>query len=68
MADESERWPAGRVTGNSALLAGYIYGALSRDEVYRAVEADAAEGEGIIEHRLSGNRYLLHVVQISGTE
>lgn len=66
-------WPEPRVTPNSMLLSGYIAGALSavaqeRWLTYRIIELDAAGGTTIIERTETGNRFRLHVEQISGRE
>ena len=66
--EELALWDKGRVTGNSALLAGYIFGSLMRDELYRMVETDPEAGESIIEHRQTKSRFRLRLEQIGGTE
>lgn len=73
MTDEPERWPEPRVTPNAMLLSGYIAGALcavaqERWLTYRVIEMDAASGDSIIERTETGNRFRLHVEQISGKE
>ena len=61
-------WDAPKVTGNSALLAGYIFGSLMRGDLYRMVETDAESGESIIEHRETGSRFRMRLEQIGGRE
>jgi hypothetical protein len=69
MPREPKRWPEPRQTDNAILLEGYLCGALSRpgEHLYRVIERRGNEGT-TIEHRETGNRYLLRVEQISGTE
>ena len=58
------------VTDNARLLLGYIAGLLSFTDHhdYCVVSADPSTGEQEIEHRSTGTRFRVSVVQISGDE
>jgi hypothetical protein len=67
LMESKELWPEPRVTGNAALLAGYIAGVMhkcDRDGPYSVVGLNPGVE---IEHE-NGNRYRLTVEQISGQE
>ena len=71
MLDEpvtKEPWPAPYPTANSALLSGYIAGALSTKGDYKAVEIDAARGLMVVENLRTGNRFQVEIQQMSGRE
>lgn len=67
---EIELWDEPRVTDNARLLAGFVMGAICGlgDKGYRFVEADATKAESIVERTATGNRFILRVEQIGGTE
>ena len=66
--DEDSDWERPKVTGNSALLLGYVMGLLATRDEYRAKDADAEAGTATVERTATGNRYRITVEQISGTE
>jgi hypothetical protein len=59
-----ERWPKPKATGNAYLLLGFIGGRIHNDY---SLEERAADGL-IVKNRTTGNRFKIHVDQISGTE
>jgi hypothetical protein len=65
-----ELWPEPRQTNNAILLEGYLCGALMNpaDPLYRVIEWTGEYGGTVIEHKRTGNRYLMKVAQISGSE
>lgn len=64
--DDEMDWAFPCVTPNSAMLAGYIMGALMRDDLYRATEVKTETGEITVECVPTGNSYRVRVEQIGG--
>jgi hypothetical protein len=61
-------WPEPKMTGNAALLSGYLAGMLSTREEYRTAWEESRAGELVIVTVATGNRFRLRIEQISGEE
>lgn len=69
--DDNDR-RARRVTGNAQLLLGYLGGALAiagrTQPVYLVADFSPEAGWMTIVHAETGNRYMISVLQLDGTE
>ena len=70
MKNRESDWPKGRVTGNSAVVQGYIIGALHGIEhpYLRIADTDPENGEIILEATETPHRFCVTIRQIGGTE